>query len=602
VSISKRTHPFLLLAVLFLVPHPARATIRYRISLNHPEEHLFHVTIRIPKAPLGTVVAMPAWNALYEIRDFAYRIRDVEACVIRGEGQQAVRIGVRKLDKQTWQIGEPEAASGDADDGDLSVSYAIEWDDPGPFDSQLNAQHAFVNFAEVLMYLPDRRSEESIVQFMDIPTGWKIAAELPAASVPNAFLAHGYDALVDAPAEAGKFESFSFDESGAEFRVIVDGKSWDRMVLEEGLRKIVAYELHLMGGAPFEDYAFIIHIGPYSEAGGGGMEHANGTAIGGSSQQEILQIAAHEFFHAWNVKRIRPQTLQPVDYTKEQWTRALWFAEGVTSTYGSFTLLRSGEWNKGQFYSDLAEEIRRLQNSPARLWQSVEESSLDTWLDKYASYNVPQRSISYYNKGQILGDLLDLAIRDATENRKSLDDVLRTLNTEFAKRGRYYNDSVDVRATVEQVAGRSFEEFFRRYVAGVDELPYDQFFSVAGLRLKETPRTEAALGFSRSRAPGGGWLVARVEPGSTAEKAGLRDGDEILAIDNDKPPRNPDVWLRGHSPGDTVTLRVRKEGQERNVALVLGSREVKDCSIEEIENATPRQLRIRESFLHGTTD
>jgi predicted metalloprotease with PDZ domain len=291
-----------------------------------------------------------------------------------------------------------------------------------------------------------------------------------------------------------------------------------------------------------------------------------------------------------------------VDYTKEQWTRALWFAEGVTSTYGAFALLRSGEWTKDKFYSDLAEEIRHLQNSPAHSWQSVEESSLDTWLDKYPAYNSPQRSISYYNKGKILGDMLDLAIRDVTDNRKSLDDVLRSMNTEFAKRGRYYNDSADIRATVEQVSGKSFDDFFRRYVSGVDEIPYDQFFSVAGLRLKETPRTEAGPGFSRSRSAGSNWLIARVETGSNAEKAGLLDGDEIVTIDGDKPPRNADAWLRAHAPGDTVTLRVLREGQERNVALVLGSREIKESSVEEIENPTPRQLRIRDGFLHGTTD
>jgi predicted metalloprotease with PDZ domain len=601
VNISKRTRPILLFVLLLAVPHSTRATIRYRISLNHPDEHLFHVTVGIPKARLGTIVAIPAWNALYEIRDFAYRIRDVQAYMVRGEGQQAERIGVRKLDKQTWQLGEAGAATG-GNDGDLSVSYTIEWDEAGPFDSQLNAQHAFVNFAEVLMYLPDRRAEESVVQFTDVPAGWKIAAELPAATAPNGFVAPSYDLLVDAPAEAGKFDSFTFAEGGARFRAILDGKLWDRAFLEENLHKIVAYELHLMGGAPFDEYTFFLRVGPYAEAGGGGMEHANCTAIGAGSQQDVLQIVAHEFFHAWNVKRIRPQSLQPMDYTKEQWTRALWFAEGVTSTYGAFALLRSGEWTKDKFYSDLAEEIRHLQNSPAHSWQSVEESSLDTWLDKYPAYNSPQRSISYYNKGKILGDVLDLAIRDATDNRKSLDDVMRSMNTEFAKRERYYKDSVDIRATVEQVSGKSFDDFFRRYVSGVDEIPYDQFFSIAGLRLKETPRTEAGPGFSRTRSAGGNWLIARVETGGNAEKAGLVDGDEIVTIDGDKPPRNADAWLRGHAPGDTVTLRVLREGQERNVALVLGSREIKESSVEEIENPTPRQLRIRNGFLHGTTD
>jgi len=601
VNTSNRTRSILLFLFLFVVPQSARATIRYRISLSHPDEHLFHVAVTIPKAPLGTIVAIPAWNALYEVRDFAYRVRDVQAFMVHGEGQSA-RIAVRKLDKQTWQLGEPQTGSGGGDAGDLSVSYAIEWDGAGPFDSQLNAQHAFVNFAEVLMYSPDRRAEESVVQFTDVPAGWKIAAQLPVAGAPNGFVAKSYDLLVDAPVEAGKFDTFTFAESGARFRAIVDAKGWDRVFLQDGLRKIVAYELRLMGGAPFDEYTFFIHIGSYVDVGGGGMEHANCTAIGAGSQQDVLQIAAHEFFHAWNVKRIRPQTLEPVDYTKEQWTRALWFAEGVTSTYGAFALLRSGEWNKEKFYSDLAEEIRHLQNSPAHSWQSVEESSLDTWLDKYPAYNSPQRSISYYNKGKILGDMLDLAIRDASDNRKSLDDVMRSMNTEFAKRGRFYNDSADIRATVEQVSGKSFEDFFRRYVSGVEEIPYDQFFAFAGLRLKETPRTEAGPGFSRSRGAGGNWLISRVETGSNAEKAGLRDGDEVVTIDGDKPPRNADAWMRSHSPGDTVTLHVVREGQERDVALVLASREIKESSVEEIENPTPRQLRIRDGFLHGTTD
>ena len=138
----------------------------------------------------------------------------------------------------------------------------------------------------------------------------------------------------------------------------------------------------------------------------------------------LCPIAAHEFFHAWNVKRIRPQSLEPVDYTKEQYSRALWFAEGVTSTYGSFALERSGIWTKDKWYTDLAQQVCELQSRPARKWQSVEESSLDTWFDKYDAYNLADRSISYYNKGQLIGDMLDLAIREATDNHKSLDDVL----------------------------------------------------------------------------------------------------------------------------------------------------------------------------------
>jgi predicted metalloprotease with PDZ domain len=583
-----------------IVPRPAAATIRYKISLAQPEDHLLHIIVEIPKAQPGTVIAIPAWNDLYQIRDFGSRVRDVEAHSSRGEGQAGQRLAVRKLDKQTWHLGEPGVGAGDAED--LEVSYAIEWNDPGPFDSQLNSHHAFLNLAEVLMYLPDRREEESLVQFTDVPAGWQLTAELAAAPAANSFVAPSYDLLVDAPVEAGHFESFAFTESGARFRVIVDAKTWDHAELERDLHKIVGYELHLMGGPPYPEYTFFLHIGAYSEAGGGGMEHANCTAIGGGSEVAIIQIAAHEFFHAWNVKRIRPQSLQPVDFTKEQYTRALWFAEGVTSTYGSFTLLRTGLWNRPQFYADLSTEIRTLQTSPARVWQSVEESSLDAWLEKYALYNQPERSISYYNKGQILGDLLDLAVRDATDNRRSLDDVMRTMYKNFAERGRYYDDSADIRATVEQITGKNFEQFFQRYVSGADEIPYDYYFSAAGLRLKVTERTEATFDFSPIRVPGGGWNVVRVLPGGASEKAGLRDGDEILSLDAEKPPRNQEAWLRGHSPGDTVTLRIRRAGQEQNIAVVLGSHSAKDYAVEEVENPTPRQLRIREGFLRGVTD
>jgi len=199
---------------------------------------------------------------------------------------------------------------------------------------------------------------------------------------------------------------------------------------------------------------------------------------------ELLELPAHEFFHAWNVKRIRPRTLEPVDYAKEQYTRALWFAEGVTSTYGAYTLERTHLWSKDEFYRDVASQITELESRPAHKWQSAEDSSLDAWLEKYDDYNLPARSISYYNKGQILGVMLDLAIRDATDNRKSLDDVIRRMNDEYAKQHKFYDDSEGIRAAVEEVAGTSFEDFFRRYVNGVDEIPFEKFLDMAGLQLR----------------------------------------------------------------------------------------------------------------------
>jgi len=205
----------------------------------------------------------------------------------------------------------------------------------------------------------------------------------------------------------------------------------------------------------------------------------------------LLNVSAHEFFHLWNVKRIRPQSLEPVDRTREMWTPALWFAEGVSNTYASYTLVRTGLWSKAEFLADLGEQITTLQARPAHRWQSAEESSLATWLDKYPLYERPEFSISYYNKGQLLGLGLDLVIRDATDNRASLDDVLRKLNQQYAQQKRFYPDSKGIQAAAEEVIrdqrtdGRAdLTDFFRRYVAGTDELPLAHWLSLAGLTLR----------------------------------------------------------------------------------------------------------------------
>jgi predicted metalloprotease with PDZ domain len=587
-----------MIVALCLLPKPASATIKYHVSLKNPEAHIFHVRMEIPPSPQGIVVAIPAWNALYQVRDFSYRVRDVQAKMSGDPGAEP--IPVRKLDKQSWQVEYPW-------DGALSpgakpavVTYSIEWDDPGPFNSQLNQHHAFLNFAEVLMYLPDRRGEATVVQFDDVPAGWHAAAELTAVPDAAAFSADSYDKLVDAPVEIGTFEEFRFEEGAAHYRVLVDGKEWRRDRLENALKHITGYETKLMGGAPFTEYTFFFHFGPYMEVGGGGMEHSNCTAISAPSGDAAVATAAHEFFHLWNVKRIRPQTLQPVDFTKEQYTRALWFAEGVTSTYGAYALGRSELWTKDQFYGEVAAQITELDSRPARLWQSVEESSLDAWLEKYDEYRRADRSISYYNKGQLIGDMLDLAIREATDSHKSLDDVLRALN-DLAKQGKFYDESAGIRAVVEEVSGTSFEDFFRRYVSGLDEIPYDQFLSHAGLTLKSESRKSADPGFYATRSEAGP-VVASVTPGSSAQAAGLRADDLLLELNGTPIPGRVSAWFRERAPGETVKLKIRRDGEEREVTFALGAREENRCTVVEVAHPTEKQLRIRTGLLRGTTD
>jgi predicted metalloprotease with PDZ domain len=199
--------------------------------------------------------------------------------------------------------------------------------------------------------------------------------------------------------------------------------------------------------------------------------------------------------------------------------------------------------------------------------------------------------------------LLDLAIRDATDNHKSLDDVLRRMNEVYAKQGRFYNDSEGVEAIAEEVAGVKFDDFFRRYVAGTDEIPYDKFFDAAGLELKVERRAAPDLGFhATGNGPGAQVLVSQVMPGSTAEAAGLQAGDALLSLNGQPLPRYLPAWLREHSPGDVVTLRVQRDDKVLELKFALGSIDLNKFTLIEMSGATERQKRIREGWLKGKTD
>jgi predicted metalloprotease with PDZ domain len=584
----------LLVAVAFSCG--ASATITYSISFDHPENHLFHVTMTIPDVLDNVKIQMPAWNATYQVRDFAARIQNLHAT-----DKDTKQLPINKIDKQTWIIfGGPQ----------VEVDYDSFWDEPGPFASQLNSTHAFMNLAEILVYVADRRSEMVGLSFRaNIPPNWKMIGPLPMTYVwrsgPNRVVGGTpttYDVLVDTPIEFCDCENFPLEGFDPPVYVTVHGENWNKRELEEALSKIVRYETQLMGGAPYDHYQFIFHIDP-SGAGGGGMEHANSTAIGATSTGAAISTAAHEFFHLWNVKRIRPQSLEPIDYTKEMYTRSLWFAEGVTSTYGAYALLRTGLWTPNQFYDDLAYQINELQSRPARLWQSVEESSLNAWLEKYPQYNRPEFSISYYNKGQVDGFLLDVMIRDTTDNHKSLDDVMRAMNADFAKKGRFYNDSADIEATVESVAGVSFKDFFARYVAGTDELPYSDTLAKAGLNVAISQTARADLGFETSMAFAGNQItVSSISTGSPVEKAGLHVGDVLVSVNGEPALRAMPMLAQQFRPGEALKLRIRRRNTEMDLSFAVGSTTVQEYRVAPMKDLTEKQRRIREGLLQGKTN
>ncbi len=582
-----------ILCLFFFTATAAKADIHYTVSLDHPEQHLFHVTVEVPNVKEQLTLQMAAWNALYEIRDFSSHVQEVVAFA---DGQP---VEVKKLDKLTWQV---------KGSGAITVRYSTFWDDVGPFSTQLNAEHAFINPALILMYIPDRRAEKSSISLSGVPSEWKVASadltlqEAPGGTRLFTLTAPSYDALADAPIEASHFDEFTLHDVNPPVHVVIHGDNWHKREVENALRKICNYELKLMDGAPYEQFTFIYHVGSASAGGGGGMEHANSTAIFAPSDAFLNNVSAHEFFHLWNVKRIRPVSLEPVDYTKEMYTRALWFAEGVTNTYGSYALVRTGLWNKQEFYQDLSRQISDLEIRPAEQWQSAEQSSIDAWLEKYALYNQPVRSVSYYQKGQVLGVLLDIVIRDRTDNQRSLDDVMRAMNADFAREGKFYRDSLDVRLTAEKITGSSLEDFFNKYVGGADPLPYASLLSLTGLELHSYESSRPVLGFFVEREPNSPLFVRGFDADSEAAKAGLRVGDEIVRWNNADPPRRPERWVSSQKPGEELRLRVKRDDKEQELVLHIGEVREKIYQVAESAHVSERAKRIREGILRGTTE
>jgi predicted metalloprotease with PDZ domain len=336
------------------------------------------------------------------------------------------------------------------------------------------------------------------------------------------------------------------------------------------------------------------------------MEHAFSTAIDVNAEamkqslDALTGVTAHEFFHLWNVKRIRPQTLEPVDYTKENYTRALWFSEGVTSTAEGTVQLRAGLLDEKQYLYRLGEQITELERRPAHLTQSAEESSLDAWLEGYGYYHRPDRSVSYYNKGELLGVMLDLAVRDASHGRASLREVMQWMNENYARKGRFFNDSAGVREAAEAVSQANLSLFFTKYVAGTEEIPWDDFFRSVGLRVEAIPNTVSDAGFTASRNFDGPMTVGAVTPGSEAEHAGLREADIIVELQGRAAGQESREELARLNPGDTLSVKVRsRRGGDRELKWIVGSRQEISYELTDLDQVTAEQHARRLAWLKG---
>ncbi len=571
----------------------SEAQVSYTISLEAPAKHLVNVDIVLPPGAAERDLQLPVWNALYQIRDFSQFVN-----WIRANDRNGHPLKVIADTDSRWHV------EGCADGA--TVDYQMYLDSPGPFSAQLNTHHAFLNLAQILMYPVDARGTPFAVRVDRLQPDWHIASSLPLDT--GFYRAENYDRLVDSPFEISNFQESDFEEAGGHYRVIFDAEpgDYDSEKMISNLHKIVAAATSWMYDRPFDTYTFFYHF-PHGPAGGG-MEHAYSTTIelnAGTLTRSLYPfnaVTAHEFFHLWNVKRIRPRTLEPVDYTHENFTRALWFSEGVTSTAEDFIQLRAGLIDEKGFLSHLGQQISELENRPAHLTQSAEESSLDAWLEGFDYYRRPERSISYYNKGELLGLMLDLAMRDASHGHACLRELFQWMNENYAKKGRYFDDSNGVREAAEAVTHADLGSFFTKYVAGTDEIPWNDFLRYVGLRVEQFTVSVPDPGFVASRNFDGPMSVLEITPGGEAEHAGLKPGEIVVEIQGKPANEESNQQLSQLNPGDSVSVKVRSDGNERELSWKVAGRQELSYRVEDVDKVTREQRAHRAAWLKGEAE
>ena len=408
-------------------PAPRSLEIEYTARVERPTTHMLGVDIIVRKVETDSLrFVIPAWApGRYAIYDFAKNVQEFSAA-----GADDHSLPWTKLDKQTWRVEATQAG------GIVHVHYRVFANDLTGSFSQVDYVHANLNGPSVFMYV-DEHKQDPVTLRIEAPPNWKVISGFSTSTSERTFTARNYDLLVDTPIEiSGECSVDEFHEHDNTIEVAVHTYNDDdenRSRLLSGLKKLVHLEMAAMPPPDFQHYLFIFHFVPDISMGDG-MEHLNSTQIivrgtVRDQAQEAVETAAHEFFHLWNVKRIRPAALGPFDYTRENYSRSLWFAEGITTYYGYLFLVQSGLWTREQFLGQLANEIDTLEREPGRSLMSAESSSFNAWFfdrsPQMQETNFANTTISYYNKGALLGMLLDLEIRSRTHGRKSLLDLMR---------------------------------------------------------------------------------------------------------------------------------------------------------------------------------
>jgi predicted metalloprotease with PDZ domain len=587
------------LALLVLASPLAAQTVRYEVSVASPAAKQFHVSADFPAAGKETLfVSLPAWSpGSYEIQNYA---RYVHGFTARNAAGQALRWD--RGDKDTWRV-----VTGRSDRVTVAFDFLADTID-------LSLARVTGDFAQFLgtnlfLFEEGQLGRPAEVRFR-MPAGWQVASALKG-PVNGVYSAADYHELADAMTFVGRYSSDSLQVDGKWIRIIVwpaaDYTPAVARNIRRGVERLAPVQNRIMGGAPYDVYTVFYNVIHEPVNFGGGLEHsfsqydilpANAFAdAAGNLGDFMYPLLSHEFFHMWNVKRVRPAEMWPYDYREEQYTPLLWWSEGVTDYYGDLSNLRAGLWDQLQFFQSIHSNIEIVESTPEP-W-SAEDGSAATWVHEVYINS----SQLYYPKGSLLGLLLDISIRDATDNTHSLDEVMRALFTKYYRQNKGFA-TADLLAELRAAGMPDVDDFYRRYVDGRDSLPYERIFAKGGVSLTRQMVTMPFVGVSTGNTESGDLQVQALTPGSAAEAAGVQPGDILLRIGN-VPVNNSHDWGAAYrteyagKAGQPITITVQRNGRTLTLNTTVRVRTSTSFRIGRIPNPTPKQAKIWQGLASG---
>lgn len=582
--------------VVASVSFAQQVTPRYTLSMPEPWTHLFHVEVlfeNLPAPGTNLELILPVWRTgRYVVFDFAGSVQEFSATDGKGDP-----IAWEKTDKSTWAIASAGIST-------VRVNYKVYADEFDMRTKGLNDRYGFVDGTALFMYAEQYRRNPLSLEVK--PYGsWHVTTGLDAlGNDVNRFTAPDYDHLADCPMFIGNQHDHVFMAGNKShvLSVLGDGP-YNPQDLIGDISAIVEAAKEFWGSLPYERYVFMLHLW---SGGGGGTEHINSTIIqmgtfsfsSPRGREGFQSVVAHEFFHTWNVKQIRPRGISPYDYRRENYAREYWIAEGTTSYYTPVILRKAGLRSPGRTLGRLARVIKQDRDRPGHRVQSLGESSFDAWIKFWREHPQSYNSeTSYYEKGSMVSLLLDLTIRHHSKNRHSLDDVMRALLKDFPRTGQGYTVE-DFRQLCEEQSGVSLEAFFKDYVDGTVPLPWESVLAYAGLEVTaEKAEPTPWLGIM-TRERDGASIVTGVIAGSPAYDGGINVNDELIALDGHR-VRSGDLpgRIAQKSVGDTARIAVIRDNMLREFSVLLGAHTVPDYTVTAMKNPTALQKEIYEQWL-----